>query len=231
MWLPHVRYPFLRVVLLFPLHCTCCHFHLYQSRWNWFTITCTSKMDRLISLKFNWLGVKLWRLSVPLIFWAVCILGTFQVVQVISREKAFLLKHKTLCYLATYFYYTVFWKSPEKVAHKWKTCLLILEDGLADYGSGSLAVKIHPQHLEQFLAYLLNDLAYLILDLGKSNLPKQSQFTRFFFNTWTTPNLLQDYVNGFPPNVAHLFFAFIVIRHTCMKCLYSVQHTASDNYY
>ena len=43
---------------------------------------------------------------------------------------------------------------------------LILEDGLADYGSGSLAVKIHPQHLEQFLAYLLNDLAYLILDLG-----------------------------------------------------------------
>ena len=55
-------------VFLLPLHCTCCHFHSRQRRWNWFTVTCASQMERLISLKLNWLGVTLWQLSVPFNF-------------------------------------------------------------------------------------------------------------------------------------------------------------------
>ena len=64
-------------VFLLPLHCTCCHFHSRQRRWNWFTVTCASQMERLISLKLNWLGVTLWQLSVPFnffFFWAVYII-------------------------------------------------------------------------------------------------------------------------------------------------------------
>ena len=51
--------PFQRAPMLLPLYCVCCHFYLHQSRWNWFKITCVSWLDRLVSLKFNWLGVTL----------------------------------------------------------------------------------------------------------------------------------------------------------------------------
>ena len=54
------------VVLLLPVHCICCHFHLHQSSWNWFSITCASRMDWLNSLKFDWLDFILWPLSVSL---------------------------------------------------------------------------------------------------------------------------------------------------------------------
>ena len=47
--------PFFGVVMLLPLLGTCYHFHLHQSRYNWFTI-----------IRFNWLGIVLWPLSVPL---------------------------------------------------------------------------------------------------------------------------------------------------------------------
>lgn len=46
-------------------HCTCCHFNLYWSKWNSFTIIWTSLVDRLISLRLNWFSVILWSSSVP----------------------------------------------------------------------------------------------------------------------------------------------------------------------
>ena len=36
------HFPFRGLSCFWTHHCTCCHFHLHQSRWNWSTISCAS---------------------------------------------------------------------------------------------------------------------------------------------------------------------------------------------